>query len=138
MSRHWVEYSDERVRSPLTFWVHRERPGESWSLGSELEPPLPGPVGGKGYPKFFVSVADFEFRFASLEEMRHCIDVLSRKDLPTSLELSAERGSGASPKSHWLSRLPRRAKSWRFRERALGRLADALAAFEADGEGAAR
>ncbi len=137
MSRHWVEYSDERVRSPMTFWVHRERPGESWSLGAELDPPLPGPVAGKGYPKFFVSVAGFDFRFASLEEMRHCIEVLSQEDLPTPLHLSADRGSGAAPNSHWLSRLPRRAKSWKFRERAVARLAGALAVFEAGGEGAA-
>ena len=137
MSRHWVEYSNERVRSPMTFWVHREQIGQQWSLGAELDPPLPGTVGGKGYPKYFVTVADFQFRFASFEEMRHCIDVLSSENLPTTTELSAARASGAGPNSHWLSRLPARTKSWRFREKAVSRIVKALAVFERGGEGAA-
>ena len=121
----------------MTFWVHRERAGQRWALGAELDPPLPGPVGGKGYPKYHVSVAGFDFRFVSFEEMRHCIDVLSHEHLPTSIQLSAERGSGAGPNSHWLSRLPARTKPWRFREQAVATLVKALAVFESGGEGAA-
>ena len=137
MSRYWVEYSNDPVRSPMTFWVHREKAGQQWSLGAELDPALPVPVGGRGYPKYFVTVADFQFRFASFEEMRHCIDVLSSETLPSTTELSDARGTAAGPKSHWLSRLPARTKSWRFREKAVTRIVKALAAFQGDGEGAA-
>ena len=69
-----------------------------------------------------------QFEFASLHELRRCIDVLGRKLLPTTRALS--EGTGTGPNRHWLSRLPAAAKPWKYRERAVRFLQLALDRFE--------
>ena len=114
----------------MSYWVHVEVDGSQWHESSEFEPPLPGPVAGKGYPRFFVEFDGCTFEFASLAELRVCITTLGQKLLPTTIRLSKDRGSSMGPNSHWLSRLPPRTKPWRYRERAVAYLAKSLAEFE--------
>jgi hypothetical protein len=50
-----------------------------------------------------------------LPQLDHVIDVLSRKPLPTSRQLSLRRGARFGPNGHWLSRLPAELKAPRKR-----------------------
>lgn len=113
----------------MSYWVHIEADGRHWSAAKQFEPPLPGPVPGKGFPTYFVEVDGFVFRFASLAELDACAAALSQKALPTSRCLSEERGTGYGPNNHWLSRLPKGVTSWRYRQRALRVLEKARKSF---------
>jgi len=129
MKRCRIEYVKHFSPGPMTFWVHRPVECDGWHEAESYEPPLPRVVAGRGYPRFYVEFDGFEFEFASLHELRRCIDVLEAPLLPTSRRLA--EGSGSGPNSHWLSRLPARVKPWRYRERAVRYLRSALDDFEA-------
>jgi hypothetical protein len=116
MHRRWIEHTSVWRTGPMTFWVHRAQGADVWSETADLIPPRPKPVAGQGYASYFVDYDGFVFHFASLDEMRECIAILSKKLLPTTRSLSA--GAGAGPNSHWLSRLPARVKPWSYRDRA--------------------
>ena len=55
-------------------------------------------------------------RFAMPQELDHFIGVLSQNPLPSGRSLASECALGR-PNGHWLSRLPAKAKSWKFRQR---------------------
>lgn len=129
MKRHWIEYEKNQVDAPMTFWVHREADGRHWADAEVFEPPRQGPVPGKGYPVLRVEHNGFTFGFASLEEMAVCIEILSRRLLPRSIDLSRERGPDVGPNSHWLSRLPGTVTPWAYRRNAVAHLRIALEEF---------
>jgi hypothetical protein len=62
--------------------------------------------------------------------MRDAIETLGKKLLPTTIRLAKDRGGELGPKSHWLSKLPAKAKPWRYREKAVKYLLRSLADFE--------
>ncbi len=111
--------------------MHSQRPRSLWLFKSRIVavPPLSKGLSGKGYPLYFVEIDGFTFRFSSLAELRVCIAMLEQKHLPTTIRLSDLHG-GAGPNSHWLSRLPKETKSWRYREKAISYLSKALFEFE--------
>ena len=130
MKRCWIEFVAKRPSLPMTFWVHTAIGDFNyWSDATEFNPPI-RPVPGKGYPIFCVEYNGFIFQFASLDEMKECIEVLGEKLLPTTTELSAKRTSLVGPNKHWLSRLPSKVKSWKYRSGAILYLRDALKQFE--------
>ena len=114
----------------MTYWVHREVDGKPWYDAEDFDPPRQKVAPGRGYPVFKAEIDGFTFEFASLPEIRACIDTLGEKLLPTSLKLTRKRGSARGPNTHWLSRLPKDVKSWRYREKAVTYLRKALADFE--------
>ncbi len=130
MKKHWIEYADRWRPGPMSYWVHVETDGRPWHAASQFAPPLPGPVAGKGYARFFVEFDGCTFEFASLDELRVCISTLGQKLLPTTIRLSQQRGGGMGPNSHWLSRLPAKAKPWRYRRRAVAYLTKSLEFFQ--------
>jgi hypothetical protein len=85
-------------------------------------------VRGKGYPVFYVEVDGFTFQFASLDEMRVCIDTLGTKLLPNTLRLARDQGGNSD--EHWLRKMPDHTKPWRYREKAVKYLTKALRSFE--------
>jgi hypothetical protein len=129
VKRHWIEYADHWTPQPMSYWVHKEADGKHWYEAEVFDPPLPRPVPGRGFPVYHVELDGFVFRFASLAELDACIRTLSHKVLPTSRRLSEERGTGYGPNNHWLSRLPKGTKSWRYRQRAVKYLQEARAQF---------
>jgi hypothetical protein len=129
MKKHWIEYRKSWTKEPMTFWVHIEAGGKPWCEAESFNPPAPKPVPGRGWPVFLVEFDGFTFRFASLAELDVCVATLSRKVLPSTRRLSAERGTRVGPNSHWLSRLPRGTKSWRYREKAIRYLVEARQDF---------
>jgi hypothetical protein len=118
MKKHWITYHPEWTRGPMTFWVHRQSGQQNGEGIPRLDPPAPKPVPGKGWPAYFVELDGFTFQFSSLAELDVCVSALGQKVLPTTRKLSEEHGSGAGPNSHWLSRLPKGTKSWRYRQKA--------------------
>ncbi len=117
MKKWWIEYFSEYQPSPLSFWVHRHLDNDVWSLASRFEPDLPKAIPSRGYPVLFVETFETCLRFSSIEEVQHFLDVISRKNMPTSSQLTKGRNGKYGPNAHWLSRLPARLKSWRNREK---------------------
>ena len=115
MKKHWIEYTEKRMASPISYWVYIEKDSQYWYQATEFDPPLPRAIPGEGYPYYYVEIDGFTFRFASLAEIDHCIDILSRKLLPTTLSLREARDTTLLNK-HWLSRLPGKVKSWKYRQ----------------------
>ena len=76
--------------------------------------------------------AGVELVFTSPAELDTYVDVMSRKPLPSSRALS--RGFPMGPNSHWLSRLPKKAKSVKHRETAVKYLREIRGAFAAVAE----
>ena len=130
MKKRWITYNEDWHDGPMTYWVHIEADGRSWHEASRFEPPLPTRVPGKGFARFHVEFNGCIFEFASLDELRACIDTLGQKLLPTTIRLSRGRGGEMGPNSHWLSRLPPKAKPWRYREPAVLYLQKSLVWFE--------
>ena len=106
----------------MAYWVHIEQDGLAWYRAEAFAPPAPKPEGRAGFPVLCIESQGFVFRFTSKEQLAECIDVLGRKPLPTSRRLSARRGGGHGPNSHWLSRLPGHIKAPKARERAVADL----------------
>ena len=129
MKRHWIEYGPAWVDSPLSYWVHVEADDRPYYESERFDPPRPGPVPGRGYARLFVELDGVTLEFSSLAELDHLIEVLSRKALPTTRSLSARRPGGRGPNSHWLSRLPAKAKPWRYRQRAVRYLSEVRGAL---------
>ena len=130
MKQHWIDYQETRPVCPMTCWVHREADGKPWHSAERFEPSRQPVVPGWGYPIFRVECDGFLFEFSSLAELRELIGTFEQKVLPRSSDRARERGLGMGPNSHWLSRLPGRGKSWRYREKALAYLRRSLEDFE--------
>jgi hypothetical protein len=135
MSRWDLRHHEERKFSPLSVWVHRgvgeDEP--AWIDGPEHSPPFPGGTPLKGYPYLIVTVLGFDLEFASGQELDHCIEILSRKNLPTSRALSRVRGASHGPNRHRLSRFPATLKLWAKRERIVSGLTSAREAIRKRG-----
>ncbi len=117
MKKASVLYLDAYQATPLSFWTHRPLDAEVWADAKRFDPPLPGPVAGRGWAQLVVELDGVVVRFSSAAELDHFIDVLSRDPLPTTRRLSELRGTTLGPNRHWLSRLPSRAKPRDFRRR---------------------
>lgn len=132
MKRHWIEYTEQWKKSPMSFWVHIEVDGKHWYESQEFNPPLPQPISGRGYAYYFVEINGLPFEFASLAEMHVLLETFSQKLLPSNLKLSIERGASYGPSNHWLNRIPKKTTSWRYRQKAIKYLQAALHDFEAE------
>lgn len=97
--------------------MHHQVDAESWQDASVFNPPLPGPVGGRGWAQLVVEFDGIDLWFSSAAELDHFIDVLSQNPLPSIRRMTELRGIGFGPNNHWLSRLPARAKPAKYRRR---------------------
>jgi hypothetical protein len=127
VKRWHISFTDTWYPAPLSFWVHHPVDGRVWYASKAFEPPLPGPVPGRGYPRYLVEVDGFTFVFASLAELDTCLEVLGQRMLPSTERETIVRHVG--PGFHWLNKLPGSVKSWRYREEALKTLRQARADF---------
>ena len=109
-SFHFTYEKDWRT-APVAFWVHVPVPG----AGDACDPPAPVAIPHLGYAVLRVAFESHELQFSALAQLDHFIEVLSRKPLPTSRQLSSRRGLPVGPNGHWLSRLPAKLKSPRKR-----------------------
>jgi len=109
---HFTFEKDWRT-APLAFWVHIPVPGTK----TECSPPAPKEVPHMGYQTLRVQFEKYELQFSAPAQLDHFIEVLSSKPMPTSKQLSSQRGLPVGPNGHWLSRLPAALKSPRKREK---------------------
>ncbi len=130
MKKHWIEYRESWAAEPMTYWVHARVDGPTRNAPPSFEPPLPKPVPGEGYAAFFVEVDGFTFRFASLHEIKECINILSQKLFPSSLRTSGAAKFLHVANNHWLNRLPKETKTWRYRQKAVKYMGKALEEFQ--------
>ncbi|MCP5051495.1 MAG: hypothetical protein GY940_30285 [bacterium] len=117
MKKYRIEFKARYTPSPLSFWVHKHLDSDVWSEATRFEPDLPKPVPNKGFPILLVNALGVELMFSSIPEARHFLEVISRKNMPTSSQLSALRNVTYGPNRHWLSRLPASLKPWSKREK---------------------
>ena len=106
-SRFRFTYEPDWQAAPLAYWVHIPVPGPA----TTFDPPAPLRIPHKGFCFLRVELGEDEFVFSSPAQLNHFVEVLAKKPLPTSRQLSAARGTGAGPNGHWLSRLPKALKS---------------------------
>jgi len=118
-----LDYRDYRWISPVTPWVHKGLDGPYWKA-TVFDPPMPGPVHGKGWPCWVIEHKGRELVFASPEEIAHVIDVLERKVLPRPRVLGQ---AYRAVNSHWLSRLHASFKPWSVRQELVKKLREAAA-----------
>jgi hypothetical protein len=130
MKRHWIEFHPKWEHSPMTYWAYHGDHEARWHEADTFHPPPPSPLAGKGYPMFHIEVDKVSFRFASLHELRLCIEVFSRRVLPTTAQLIRESGRKGFSNHAWLGRLPKGTHSLRYRQKALPYLLKALLDFE--------
>ncbi|MEQ1505510.1 MAG: hypothetical protein ABMB14_24975 [Myxococcota bacterium] len=107
-----LEWRPRFTPSPLTYWVHGAT--------------VPAPT-ARGYPWVVVERRGHCLGFASADELRHAIGVLSRRVLPRPSALAGPPHGHAN--QHWLSRFPTDLRSWRVRTALVAELRDALAAL---------
>jgi hypothetical protein len=103
-----IAYVNDWNQTPGAYWVHIPIPNSD----GEYSPSAPKPILEKGYAILHVSFGAHDLEFCSAAHLQHYIDVLSQKLLPTTMQLSAQRGTGAGPNGHWLSRLPAELKPY--------------------------
>ena len=127
MTKWRIEYNDEFVSSPLTYWVHDTVDGQPWSDSAVYEPPLPSVIGGKGYAQLYVDILGVEIMFSSVEEVEHFLDVIKRKNMPTTHQLTKD---SSDLNRHWLSRFPSKLLAWRKREKYIKTVESALDDFK--------
>ena len=128
MKSYYIQWRLEPARGPMSFWVHDPVDGEPFYSAGQFDPPFPKGVPGRGYPYFFVEIDGFTFEFASLAELDECIRVLSKRMLPDTTAETKRKGTG--PGAHWLNKLPKQVKPWRYRVKAVVFLAKARLQFE--------
>lgn len=102
-----ITFEQDWRGAPMAFWVHVPVGGSSHLF----EPPAPQKVPHKGYAVLRVEFGEYELQFSSLAQLDHSIEVLARKPLPTSRQLSVKRELDVGPNGHWLSRFPSSLKS---------------------------
>lgn len=117
MSKWRIDFRPEYQRTPISFWVHKHLDDEIWIRSKIFDPPLPAAIPCKGYPYLVVDALGTELEFASVEEAEHFLEVISRKNLPTTMQLSRQRSDAYGPNRHWLSRLPSGLKPWSKRQK---------------------
>jgi hypothetical protein len=130
MKKFWIEFHASWQHGPMTYWTYRADDDSRWHEAQKYTPPAPPPFRAKGYPMFHIELDGVSFRFASLLELRRCIEVLSRKVLPTTAQLIRESGLKGFSNHMWLGRLPKKTHSLRYRDKAIPYLKTALAFFE--------
>ncbi|MGV3585525.1 MAG: hypothetical protein ACO1OF_00870 [Adhaeribacter sp.] len=103
----------------MAYWVHIEQDNQHWLDAEAYNPPAPKSDLRALYKIYKVEIDGFTFRFSSLEQLEHCIKILSMQSLPTASALSEIRPDNEGPNAHWLSILPAHVKSWRYRQKAV-------------------
>lgn len=91
--------------------------------------PHPFPNQRKLWCMLEVHVDEVDLRFAMPQELDHFIDILSQNPLPSGRSLTPNCAIGR-PKNHWLTRLPSKAKSLKFRKRIFSYLSECHASAE--------
>lgn len=116
MKKYWITYSKTWKGSPLAFWVHIPITGEFYDPETKFKPKEPKKE-IDGYPIYHFELDGISFEFSSKSQIEHFINMLSKKVMLTSRQLSEKRGTRLGPNKHWLSRLPSKTMSFKYRDK---------------------
>lgn len=130
MKKWKIVFREKYIPGPMSFWVHKNPDSEIWDYSTEFSPELPKPVPLKGYPELEIYFSKIKLRFTSINEAEHFLEVITQKNMPTSSQLSRQRGEGYGPNSHWLSRLPSKIKPWAKRKKIIPVLKEGIYEFK--------
>ena len=129
MSKFKIMFNQDYQPSPMTFWVHHDINSEVWLYASKYEPVLPSAIFSKGFPMLIVDALGHELMFSSIQEIEHFLEVVNKKNMPTSTSLARKRPMSTGLNNHWLSRLPSKLKSWRNRQKYIPIIEEGLMNF---------
>jgi len=115
MSKHWIEYTKEYCPSPLSSEVHIPLDCEYWNGATKYDPPLPASVVGEGFKNYRIEVKGFVLAFSSMEEIDHCIEIFSQRNLPTTTQMSQRSWAKGYQHTHWLTKFPGALKPFKQR-----------------------
>lgn len=79
--------------------------------------------GRRSWAALVVEIDEVELDFIHPHELDLYCDVFARQPLPPARKIAFEEGDVYSVNSHWLSRLPAKCKTTKFRKRFLGYVA---------------
>lgn len=116
MAKYSIVFTEEYKKSSLSFWVHEPLDAEVWNDATQYKPPLPKKVIGSGYKVYKIEHKGCEFIFSSIEEVEHCITLLSPKVLKTTRDLADNSWVKGYQHMHWLSKWPGKLKSHKDRQ----------------------
>lgn len=111
MARVRVLTTPKRLTGPLTFWVHEPQDNDVWAKATQFDPPLPPAAADGTFPHYVVEHLGHEVWFASLDEVLHAQEVLTRDSLPSGEELATEAGRPERAYMHWIETFPARLKA---------------------------
>ncbi|KAA5539986.1 hypothetical protein [Adhaeribacter rhizoryzae] len=114
-----IEYSSSWQDNPMAYWVHIEQDNQHWHEAEHFIPPAPERDLRGLYKIYKVKIDGFTFKFSSLEQLEHCIEILSMGSLPITSELCKKRPGNEEANEHWLCTLPSQVKSRRYRQKAV-------------------
>lgn len=117
----WTPVSGRAGARGWAWKIERMQNGE-WARPVQIVHPFMSSV--KLWCLLQVEFQGVELRFATPAELDHVCDILLRNPMPSGRSLVPECAVGR-PNGHWLSRLPSKAKPWRFRQALLTYLARA-------------
>jgi hypothetical protein len=102
-----------RVGARWYGWVSNKTAGGQYRHPRRVEHPFLGQR--KLWCLLSVHFQGVDLWFAMPEELDQFIDIMSRNPLPSGRSLAPECAIGR-PRYHWLAKLPKEAKPWKFRQ----------------------
>ena len=115
MKKYYKEYSKSWKEYPMAFWVHKSMNDIPWYDSDFFDPPAPKPNLNGLFTIYCVEYDGIILKFSSIYQYDDFLNVLSQKMLPQTINLSNGRKTSRGPNTHWLSKLPKKVKSWKFR-----------------------
>ena len=115
-----LSYHREFPFTPLSYWagqhingwVNKQTVSGQWRSPTYGETPFA--TQRKLWCRLEVQFRGVTLFFATPQELDHFLAIMQQKHLPSGPSLVQGRRMGR-PNNHWLSRLPAKAKSWKFR-----------------------
>ena len=94
-------------------WLQQQTAGGQYRRPTRVAHPFMGQR--KLWCLLSIHFQGVDLRFAMPEELDHFIAIMSRNPLPSGRSLVPDCAIGR-PNRHWLSKLPKQAKPWKFRQ----------------------
>lgn len=122
MKRIDLHYCNEFPWTPLSGWAGAKSVGWVLKFTKSGQPMRPDSVSHpflvqrKKWCLMHVHFQKVDLLFATPQELRLFLEVMGRNPLPSGPSLLEGWPFPGRPNAHWLSRLPKRAKPWKYRQ----------------------
>ncbi len=117
-----LSYSKEFPLTPISYWVgqqmygwtKQQTPSGQWRRPKWQATPFCSQR--KLWCQLEVNFRGIRLLFSTPQELDHFIEIMEQKNLPSGFQLIPGNMRVGRPNRHWLSRLPSKAKPWKFRQ----------------------